>query len=161
MDHQGTDPVPTRAGPPGRYGFTLIELLIVLAIAAFAVAITPPLIAQAMPGVELTGAARQLAAGLRYARSRAATHREESTLTLDVEARSFRLSGREQTQRLPERLHIELVAAAAETQGKQVGAIRFYPEGGSSGGRITLKHGERQTAVDVDWLTGRIRILED
>jgi general secretion pathway protein H len=147
--------------PRRRGGFTLIELLIVVAIAAIAVTITPPLIAQAMPGVELKSAARQLAAALRYARSRAATAREESTLTVDVEARTFRVSGREQTQRLSERLHIELIAAAAETPGEQVGAIRFYPEGGSSGGRITLKRDERQTAVDVDWLTGRIRILEE
>jgi len=152
----------TAPSRPGRRdGFTLIELLVVVAIAAIAVSITPPLIAQAMPGVELRSAARQLAAGLRYARSRAATAREESTLSLDLEARTFKVSGREQTQHLSERLQIELITAASETKGERVGAIRFFPDGGSTGGRITLKRDERQTAVDVDWLTGRIRILED
>ena len=40
------------------------------------------------------------------------------------------------------------------------GAIRFFPDGGSNGGRLTLAAGERKFNVDVDWLTGRVAILE-
>ena len=38
------------------------------------------------------------------------------------------------------------------------GAIRFYPDGSSTGGRITVSSGERKFLVDVDWLTGRVSI---
>jgi general secretion pathway protein H len=40
------------------------------------------------------------------------------------------------------------------------GAIRFFPDGGSNGGRVTVASGERKYEVDVDWLTGRVAILE-
>ena len=40
----------------------------------------------------------------------------------------------------------------------KVGAIRFYPDGSSTGGRITVASGERKYLVDVDWLTGRVSI---
>jgi general secretion pathway protein H len=38
--------------------------------------------------------------------------------------------------------------------------VRFFPDGGSNGGRITLAAGDRKYDVDVDWLTGRVAILE-
>ena len=40
------------------------------------------------------------------------------------------------------------------------GSIRFFPDGGSNGGRITVASGERKYEVDVDWLTGRVAILD-
>ena len=50
-----------------------------------------------------------------------------------------------------------LLAACSE---QDTGAIRFFPDGSSTGGRVTLMVGERSYAVDVDWLTGRVRVLE-
>ena len=41
-----------------------------------------------------------------------------------------------------------------------MGSIRFYPDGGSNGGRITVASGARKFDVDVDWLTGRVAILD-
>ena len=41
----------------------------------------------------------------------------------------------------------------------KVGSIRFYPDGGSNGGRITLGAGDLKYEVDVDWLTGRVAIV--
>ena len=34
--------------------------------------------------------------------------------------------------------------------------ISFTPDGGSSGGRLVLRGGDRQVAIGVDWLTGRV-----
>ncbi len=41
------------------------------------------------------------------------------------------------------------------------GGIRFYPDGSSTGGRVTLSLEGLQMRVDVEWLTGRVRITED
>ena len=38
--------------------------------------------------------------------------------------------------------------------------LRFVPDGGSNGGRITVASGARKFDVDVDWLTGRVAILD-
>lgn len=144
-------------------GFTLLELLVVLVIGAMLMAVAPPMISRAMPGMELKGATRHLASALRYARTRAATAGEEATVSFDLEQRSITTSGRTKPYQIPESLKLDLLTAESETEGETIGRVRFYPDGGSTGGRITLSledRPERKFEVDVDWLTGRIRILE-
>lgn len=119
-----------------------------------------PIISKVMPGTELKGAARQITAGLRRARSQAITQKVQTTLTLDVEQRQFTLSGDKRNYALPEQLDISLLTAQSELQQAKVGSIRFYPDGSSTGGRITLASGALQYAVSVDWLTGQVTILD-
>ena len=38
--------------------------------------------------------------------------------------------------------------------------ITFYPDGSSTGGRVTLRDEDNGYVVDVDWLTGRIDVRE-
>ena len=141
-------------------GFTLIELIIVLVIGAAVVAVAPPLIAKALPGVELRAAAREVASSLRYARNRAVSQRTETTLSLDVEEKIYRLSGSPKIYRLPKRVEFSLTTAQAAGESDDVGSIRFFPGGGSTGGRIVMGIESRRYSIDVDWLTGRIRVLE-
>lgn len=140
-------------------GFTLIELLVVLAILGLAYSLVPPLFTGARSGAELKGAARQLAAGLRLARNSAVTGRTEAVLTLDVEKRVFTVSGNKKTFRLPAEVHVKLVTAEHEVISDKSAAIRFFADGSSNGGRVTLSSGERSYEVDVNWLTGRVAIL--
>jgi general secretion pathway protein H len=55
-------------------------------------------------------------------------------------------------------LELKLFTAQTEAVSERKGAIRFYPDGSSTGGRITVASGERKYLVDVDWLTGRVSI---
>ena len=57
-------------------------------------------------------------------------------------------------------LELKLFTAQSDIISEHRGAIRFYPDGGSTGGRVTLAAGERKFEVDVDWLTGRVAILD-
>jgi general secretion pathway protein H len=140
-------------------GFTLFELLVVLTLMAMIYALAIPMISANLPGIELKGAARQLAAGLRQARSKAITQRIESTLTLDVEKRNFKVSGDQLRHTLPATLNISLYTAQSELLPGRIGSIRFYPDGSSTGGRITVKSETRSYDVNVDWLTGQVTIL--
>ncbi|CAH1386512.1 GspH/FimT family pseudopilin [Candidatus Nitrotoga sp. M5] len=140
-------------------GFTILELLVVLTLMAMVYALAVPMISAGMPGTELKGAARQLAAGLRQARSQAVTRKVESTLTLDVEKRNFKVSGDQRQYALPAKLDISLFTAQSELLPDKIGAIRFYPDGSSTGGRITVTSGDRKYDVNVDWLTGQVTIL--
>lgn len=139
-------------------GFTLIELLVVLALAAAIMAITPPLISAALPGVELKAAARRTAAGLRLARVEAIRSGADAALRFHVSERRFEIDGQYRRAQLSERIEVRLEVAAAERQGDDVGGIRFFPDGSSTGGVIVLSRGERGYQVGVDWLTGRIRV---
>jgi general secretion pathway protein H len=107
---------------------------------------------------ELRGAAREVAAGLRTARGNAITQRTESVLVLDVAARAFSVPPDARVHSLNPGIELKLYTAANDIVNENVGAIRFYPDGGSTGGRITLASGERKYDVDVDWLTGRVAI---
>ena len=139
-------------------GFTLLEVLVVLAIAALLLAVTPPLISAALPGVELKSSARRVAAGLRLAREEAIRSGSDTTFTLDLEERTFKIDGGHREGALPEGLMLKLEAAEKEMLSEHAGMVRFYPDGSSTGGRIILSRDGSGYQVGVQWLTGRIRM---
>jgi general secretion pathway protein H len=49
---------------------------------------------------------------------------------------------------------------AGERGSRAVGAIRFNPDGSSTGGRIVLADGNRKVAVGVEWLSGRVSVAD-
>jgi general secretion pathway protein H len=139
-------------------GFTLLELLVVLALATLLIAIVPPLVGSAIPGVELKASARRVAAGLRLAREAAIRSGSDAAFTLDLEKRRFEVDGGYRPVTLPDDLDLKLEAAESQMQSPQVGAVRFYPDGSSTGGRIVVARGDHGYQVGVQWLTGRIRL---
>ena len=141
-------------------GVTLLELLIVVMLMALIAAVTIPIFGPGVSTTELRSAARQVAAGLRLARGQAIAQRTEATLVIDVAMRSFIVPPDARVHALPSGIDLKLFTAQRDLVSDQVGALRFYPDGGSSGGRVTLSAGERKYDVDVDWLTGRVAILE-
>jgi general secretion pathway protein H len=84
--------------------------------------------------------------------------RRDALLTIDLDAREFQVTGIDSTRNLPKDLEISLYTAQQEVSSDKKGSIRFYPDGSSTGGRITLAVKERKYLVDVDWLTGRVSI---
>ena len=141
-------------------GVTLLELLIVLSIMAIIAALVIPRFGGEVSTGELKGAARQVAAGLRLARSEALATRRESVLVLDLDHHTFRVDRDARVHALPPRIGMKLFTAQSDLVNESVGAIRFYADGGSNGGRVTLAAGERKYDIDVDWLTGRVAILD-
>ena len=141
----------------GSRGFTLVELLVVLAIAALAMSAVPPLFSAAMPGVEMKAAARRTVSSLCLARETAIRQGKEVALVVDVEQRRLELPGH-RSLTFPKRLKVILEAADREMLDEQRGAIRFFPDGSSTGGRIILANDESGYQVGVIWLTGRIRM---
>jgi general secretion pathway protein H len=151
---------PSTAGWQRAAGVTLLELLIVLMIIAIVTAVVIPRLGSGVSNIELRGAARSLASGLRLARSEAVSQRRETFLVLDVAGRRFKVDRDPQEHALPRGVELKLFTAQKDLVDDKVGSIRFYPDGGSNGGRITLGSGERKYEVDVDWLTGRVAILD-
>jgi general secretion pathway protein H len=139
-------------------GLTMIELLVVLSIIALVSALAIPMVT-GTSNAEMRSAARQLASGLRLARSEALAQRRETFLVLDLAGRRFKVDRDAREYPLPRNVELKLYTAQKDLVDDKVGSIRFYPDGGSNGGRITLGSGERKYEVDVDWLTGRVAIL--
>ncbi len=139
-------------------GVTLLELLIVLSIMAIIAGLVIPMFGAGVSSTALKSAARQVAAGLRLARSEAVATRHDMRVVLDLEHRTFQVEPDARIHALPRELEMKLYTAQSDLVSDRVGAIRFFPDGGSNGGRITLAAGERKYDVDIDWLTGRVAI---
>jgi general secretion pathway protein H len=141
-------------------GVTMIELLIVLSIMGLIAAMVVPMLSGGVSGSELKGAAREVAAGLRYARSDAVATGQETRLVFDLEKRTFKIDRTARVHALPKKIDLKLFTAQSDIASDRTGAIRFFPDGGSNGGRLTIAAGNRKYEVDVDWLTGRVAILD-
>ena len=140
-------------------GFTLLELLVVLTLIGLLLVVLPPLITSG-GGIGLEVAARDLASALQRAQSRAITQNREVALVLDLNAHRYQIGPSGEAHTLPAELGLGLRTARSELVDQATGAIRFYPDGSSTGGEITLSSKARSVHVAVDWLTGRVAIQE-
>ncbi len=132
----------------------------VLAVLGLIMAIAVPTFMTAMPGARLRAAARDLGAELRVARSRAIVSNQETLMTVDLTNRRYQAQGVGKSRALPEGVELVMRTAQSEVVGAERASIRFFPDGGSTGGRITLRQGERVYLVGVDWLTGRVTVVD-
>lgn len=142
-------------------GLTLLEMLVVLMLLALAYALAVPFAGTEATGADMRAATRQLAAGLRKARVMAISEKRETVFTVDVDTRAFRITGESRPHSLPRQLDITLVTAQSELAGSQVGSIRFFPDGTSTGGQLAVFRPGARNTIDVDWITGRVTVGHD
>ena len=62
--------------------------------------------------------------------------------------------------RLPKGMRISITSAKEDQANDHTGRIRFFPDGSSTGGRITLQQGKRKWQVNVAWLTGAVSVVD-
>lgn len=138
-------------------GFTLLELIIVVIIMALVAAVAAPAMVGRFGPAEVEAAAREVASRLRQTRSEAIGGNIDLAFGIDVERHSYAIEGRP-PRPLPGGVDIALVTAETERLGRNAGAIRFFPDGSSTGGEVFLQGDAARFRVEVDWLTGRVRI---
>lgn len=134
-------------------GFTLVEMLVVLVIIALMLAMVGTSISRGVSGAEMRTAAHKVAASLRYTRTQAILRKAEQVFLVDTENRTFQAPGRK-LETLPKGMNVELNTARSELTSETVGGIRFYPDGGSTGGNVRLEANGRVYRVNIAWLTG-------
>ncbi len=136
-------------------GFTLIEMIVVLAIMGMMLGLVLTRGPVRSQRVEIDAAARDIAGSLRLARSTAIAENRVVSFNIDVVHSTVRTDGGP-ARTLPNYLTLRVTAE----RGGAVPSIRFAPDGSSSGGRIELITLGRRVQIGVDWLTGRIRIVD-
>ena len=139
-------------------GFSLLELMVVVVLIGLAYTLLPRMVFSGVSGAELRSNVRAVAAGLRLTRDTAINTRREAVLTLDLDNRVFTVQNDAKPHKLNEQLDVKLYTSQADLITDRVGTIRFYPDGSSNGGRVTVGAGGRAFIVDVDWLTGHVTI---
>jgi general secretion pathway protein H len=141
-------------------GFTLIEMLVVLTILALTTTMIVPLVSGGSEGSRLQMAASDLASAFRLTRSAAITRNRVMSLTIDVDTRTFSSAVVSQRSFAPD-IDAKLTYAAGLGSGSSNGGFRFFPDGSSTGGDVTLSLRGKQTRLCLDWLTGVVRRDQD
>lgn len=142
-------------------GFTLLELLVVLAIIGLLVAAVPGFLLRDNKAFDLDRATREMANGLREVRQAALLANREQLFGIDVERRQFLPGVGATPVQLQRNVQLRFVTARQELLGDNIGQIRFFPDGSSTGGRVVLMSDDLQNLIDVDWLTGLISVSND
>lgn len=158
----GTPRVPVQRGPHraarnGARGFSLIELVVVVALIAVLSALAAGAMGGGLKGLQLRSAAKDVAARLRFTRTRAIATAQPQRFVIDPAAHTWEApDGRHGA--LPDTLRIAFTGARETQPARGQGAIVFFPDGASTGGRVSLSRDGATWNVDVAWLTGEVTL---
>ena len=139
---------------PNASGFTMVELIAAITIGAMMLALAVPASMKMYESMQYRGAVKDAVTLLSSARYKAIDTGRAQDVRITPDVRELQLN--ETIETLPTNLTVA-VSSARELNRQGVGVIRFYPEGGSSGGGIDI---ERENGsgvrISVDWLVGRV-----
>ena len=148
------------AAPPNRSrGFTLLEMLAVILLIGIAAAAVSVSVTQGLASARINAASSELAAALRATRAQAIVKGAQQNFDLDTRSETY-LNLKQQPVALPKGLKLSITSAKDDQPNDHTGRIRFFPDGSSTGGRITLTSGKREWHINVSWLTGEVRVLD-
>lgn len=131
-------------------------LLVVALVAAIGV-LTATALSGGMDGIQLRAAAKEVAAQLRYTRAQAIATGRPQRFTIDPRAHAWTAPG-ERRGEIPEQLGIVFTGARELQPSRGTGAIVFFEDGASTGGRVQLNMKNAAWNVDVKWLTGEVSL---
>jgi general secretion pathway protein H len=136
-------------------GFSLIEMIAVLVLIALVFAMVSMSFSKSLSSAKIQAASRDLVAALRFTRGQAIVRGKSTSLELDVENNRYMVPGRHVVN-LPPNMRMSLLTADNEVTGQNSGRIRFFPDGASTGGHISVFFGNDEWRINVDWLTGAV-----
>jgi general secretion pathway protein H len=152
-------------------GFTLLELLVVIMVMGLVMLAAPRLGGSWSEGVKNRAAVQELGSALSRARFQAVARRSPVEILFDLRNRTWRTDPTGPSGRLPGVGVSVLGIDGAAGRDASATAIRFYADGGSSGGTVILdmpsssrrqgqdpEQAPGRTRIAADWLSGRIEI---
>ena len=135
-------------------------MIVVIAIMGLTLALIGLKLQPVSPATHARAAAQEISGALRAARSQALMSNRSVDFTLDLFPPSYRLSG-QVPKLLPGDINLGLFAGRNLVNSPNQGSIRFDPDGGSSGGRVSINGGGQIWLVGIDWLSGRVSIVHN
>lgn len=144
-------------------GFTLVELVVALALAGLLTGLAAPAAFRMYATMQYRDAVRGVQAAAVGARLRALTAGRPIDLMVEPEAHRYAVQpagnryDRGQAVSFRDSLLVNVDSARQLISERGVAVIRFYPDGSSSGGSVTLRRESGEgVRLRVDWLLGRV-----
>lgn len=177
-----------RVGVKRSGGFSLIEALIVTVLLGLLTVLVSPSLSSVYRGVVLKSTVRSIAGTLRYVRASAIGASEPQLFVINLENREFAIAPPAQktlnsrtgahsasqkiglkigknpsqdiTREIAKYIHLRVVDEMqfGSAANKQRLAIKFFPNGGSTGGRLLLSHLHNRYLTDVNPFTGKVSV---
>jgi len=141
-------------------GFTLLEMVCVLAIIAMLATILLPFVPQSTSRSRLQAYAVQIASLLMADRSVAIRRGADTAVLVDPSRRLIRSGTTEDTLRIPEDVQFDALLPQTCRRHAVLSTINFFADGMSCGGTIALRRLDVAYEVRVNWLTGRVEIVD-
>jgi general secretion pathway protein H len=134
----------------------MLAVLLLIAIAVTAVSMS---VASSLGSARVNAVSRDLVAALRYTRGQAIVKGKEQVILFNLRDWTYTVP-EHAAKKLPEGMELRVRTAAEEQVDDDTWGMRFYPDGSSTGGRVTVVRGQREWQIDVSWLTGEVRSHE-
>jgi general secretion pathway protein H len=141
-------------------GFTLLEMVCVLAMVAMLAAVLLPFVPRQTSRSRLHGYALQAAALLKADRTAAIGRGTEVAVLVDAPQRLIRSGTTADVLRIPDDVQFDALLPQNCRQRTVLSTINFFANGMSCGGTIALRRLDAGYEVRVNWLTGRIEIVD-
>jgi general secretion pathway protein H len=148
---------PTASPAAGRArGVSLIEIVIVITLIAVMSLLAASAMNGGVKGMQLRSAAKQVASQLRFTRTRAIATGQTQRFVIDPAQHAWRAVDRH--GEIPDALRVTFTGARELQPSPGEGAILFFADGASTGGRVRIARDTAAWNIDVAWLTGEVRL---
>lgn len=138
-------------------GVTLLEMLVVLAIVSMSIVLFAPMIVDAAEKNKGLRDAENIATAIRTSRADAIAGNRPIDFVFDVTGRTYGADG-QKALALSAGVTMEFTGARELMRPSGVGVIRLHPDGASSGGAVRIISDREADEIQVDWLTGAVRL---
>ncbi|HRP73672.1 MAG TPA: GspH/FimT family pseudopilin [Luteimonas sp.] len=145
------------AGGCSQRGFSLLEILLVMALIAATGLLAAGVLTGGFDRMLLRSSAKEVAAQLRFTRAQAIATGTPQRFTIDPAARTW-TGAKDRGGQLPESLGVHFIGAREVRPSPGTGAIVFFGDGASTGGRVQLSLRDAAWDINVAWLTGEVTL---
>lgn len=138
-------------------GVSLLEMLLVIALLAAVSVLAATALSGGFRGIQLRSTAKDIASQLRYTRTQAIASGQPQRFTLNPEGHAWTAPNGRGGQ-IPPALRVTFTGAREVQPRRGEGAIVFFADGASTGGRVQISDQRAAWNVDVAWLTGEVKL---
>ena len=139
---------------------TLLEMLATLAILSMATVMFAVMTDRVGRRTGTIRFAERLASDIRSARADAIAKGDRIDIIFDVKDRAYAID-EEDFAVAPRDVRLEFTGAAEYFTESGAGVLRLYADGSSSGALIRIGSDREVDSIDVDWLTGSVRLTRE
>ncbi|MGC2061613.1 MAG: prepilin-type N-terminal cleavage/methylation domain-containing protein [Thermodesulfovibrionales bacterium] len=158
--YRENNPPCIKAGRPRQdHGFTLLELIIVMFLISLIFGISAVFFVNSLPAGKFNAAVRDISSSIRHARALAQINSTTQTVTIDLDAKKYGITGKE-LKPLPPNVRMKVLDSFSQEVAEGQYAFHFGSSGSSDGGTIVVWNDKKTVSIVIDPVVGTTVVKE-